>query len=186
MHTQLSVREAPGYAASFGVVSAFWSVKVRKIKKKRKKENQQCTLIIDVAVLEQDHSWSPSSSEHRGAPGWALQGGEIKKLAPKHLGWGRNPGNVGYKPREDSSTGCLPLSPLQTCIPHSWCRTSSKKGFKHMFKYWISNTIRLWTKDSDVKQISYPKTSHTIWAIKSLFSTWTQTGILLSYPWLTG
>lgn len=70
-----------------------------------------------MAVLEQDYSWSPSSSEHRGAPGWALQGGEIQRLAPKHLGVRQEPRQRGIQAKERQLNG-LP-APLPPADMHS-------------------------------------------------------------------
>lgn len=53
--------------------------------------------------------------------------------------WCKNPNHMGYTQGNRSSSGCLPLFPLQIFILHTWVQSFLQDGFKHMSRYQIFN-----------------------------------------------
>lgn len=165
-HTQLSLSKAPGYWPSFRVVSVLWSVRMKKNK----------STLITLLCYAYTTTWTYSCWDHWGVPGSAqLQGARPRKTDPAMC-------REAAGTQTSRTKGCQLLFPLQICIPNTWDTASSKVGFKHMFKYPITNKTCLETKDSlDMKQFQLPSNKpHSLGhqVLPSPPSSWTQTGTL--------
>lgn len=158
VYTQLLLKETPG--TPFGVVSAFWPVKMRKIRRKQKQKQKPqtqpsprppTTTNSTDSDNKQDYikAWlelEPPRARVRGKQGEQpgcvpQQGGEGKwDLTLEHLEVMQEPKPYGMYTRERKLIRLFaPFPPLQIFVPHTWVHNFLQDGFKHVSKYQIVN-----------------------------------------------